>query len=75
MTADEWNELHPVGTPVRYWPLRNPTEGPPFDSRTRSKAWDLGHGQPVVLIEGKSGGMCLTHLDVLPPSTEATDAR
>lgn len=65
MTADEWNERHPIGTAVRYWPLLNPRGGAPFDSRTRSEAWGLGHGQPVVLIEGRSGGMCLDHLEVL----------
>ncbi|MGH8217378.1 MAG: hypothetical protein ACREUT_02225 [Steroidobacteraceae bacterium] len=52
MTADEWNAAYPPGQPVivtldggRQWP-----------TKTRSEAWNLGHGQPVVMLEGKSGG-------------------
>ncbi|MCT9092932.1 hypothetical protein N4G70_29270 [Streptomyces sp. ASQP_92] len=36
-----------------------------LDTRTRSVAWSRGHGAPVVLVEGYSGGICLTHIDVV----------
>lgn len=87
MTADEFNALHPVGTPVTAYPFVRPghpvtvkfreaaaagrrgaSELDPckrLDTRTRSVAWSLGHGAPVVLVEGHSGGICLTHIDVV----------
>lgn len=32
----------------------------------RSEAWALGDGSVVVLIEGRSGGVYLSHIEVLP---------
>lgn len=39
---------------------------PPVDTTTRSEAWAIGDGSVVVLIAGKSGGVCLSHVEVLP---------
>lgn len=66
-TVDSWNAAHPVGTAVRYWPIY-PPHGivPPVDTTTRSEAWALGDGSVVVLIEGRSGGVHLSHIEVLP---------
>ncbi|MFD8820819.1 hypothetical protein ACFV1C_00370 [Streptomyces sp. NPDC059605] len=61
MTADEWNRLYPVGTPVLAYPLTRDDE--PLDTATRTPAWTLGHGEPVVSVEGYAGGICLTHVD------------
>lgn len=75
MTADEFNALYPVGTPVVAYPSVRP-EGEytgwaciRLETKTRSAAWDLGHGDPVVLVEGYSGGICLTHVDAVPAVT------
>lgn len=66
-TAVSWNADHPVGTAVRYWPIYPPIEGvPPRDTTTRSEAWTLGDGSVVVLVEGVSGGVHLSHVEVLP---------
>lgn len=47
--------------------LDPPIEGvPPVDTTTRSEAWALGDGSVVVLVEGKSGGVHLSHVEVLP---------
>lgn len=62
MTAEEWNLANPVGTPVLAWPGMR--ELPPLVTRTRSEAWTLGHGDPVVLVEGRSGGIALSHVEV-----------
>lgn len=59
ISADEWNRRYPVGTPVRY----TNGEGKAMDTKTRSHAWNLGHGDPVVLIEGCSGGRALWALE------------
>lgn len=68
LTADEFNAKYPVGTPVRYYPLlderRNPMGMPPVESVTRTPAWNLGHGDPVVSIEGRTGGVDLTHIEL-----------
>lgn len=63
MTADEWNAAHPVGTPVRFWPVMPPREGEAVDTVTRSEAWELGRS--VVLVKGIAGGVALSHLEVL----------
>lgn len=66
-TAVSWNAAYPVGTAVQYWPLYPPVEGaPPLDTTTRSEAWTLGDGSVVVLVAGKSGGVFLSHIEVLP---------
>lgn len=65
-TAASWNASYPVGARVRFWPIYPPIEGvPPVDTTTRSEAWTLGDGSVVVSIVGKSGGVCLTHVEVL----------
>ncbi len=62
-TADLWDSYYPVGTPVDYFP----TAGRPFSrrSRTRSEAWDMGHGDTMVKIEGQAGGVRVHHLVVV----------
>jgi hypothetical protein len=71
-TVESWNAAHPVGTPVRYWPVYPPIESvPPFDTMTRSEAWMLGDGSVVVAVEGKSGGMCLSHIELLSKASNA----
>ena len=66
-TAESWNAAHPVGTAVRYWPIYPPHGiAPHVDTTTRSEAWALGDGSVVVLIEGRSGGVYLSHIEVLP---------
>jgi len=62
MSAEEWNASCPVGTPVAY---RSWHGAAPVSTRTRSEAWELGSGDAVVLVEGKSGGVALFALEVL----------
>jgi hypothetical protein len=65
--ADEWNRLHPVGTPVVAYPGVRPEEFPTIAKRlettTRSVAWMLG-GEPVVMVHGYAGGIALSHIDL-----------
>lgn len=63
--AEHFNSRVPVGTPVRYWSVR----GKPldyWDTVTRSEAWRLGDGTPVVLLEGLIGGVHIEDVRVLP---------
>lgn len=66
MTAGEFNRLHPVGTPVRYWPGVRQGEG--RISTTRTPAWTLGSGAALVSVEGYPGGIALTHIEPLEGS-------
>lgn len=75
MSAPLWNYLHKVGTPVVAYPAARP-DHPAYDpdSRleavTRTPAWTLGHGQPVVSVEGYAGGIALTHIDLAVGGTQ-----
>jgi hypothetical protein len=65
LSADEFNAKYPVGTFVRYWPVLPPDpECPPVETRTRTPAWTLGHGEPVVTVEGRTGGVSIKHIEL-----------
>lgn len=36
-----------------------------LETRTRSVAWTLGCGEPVVMVDGYPGGIALTHIDIV----------
>lgn len=62
--CEEFNNAHPIGTRVVYRPVRGSDNGK-VDTATRSLAWALPCGQPVVLVERKSGGVSLDHLEII----------
>jgi hypothetical protein len=61
--ADTWNSLYAVGMPVVVYPAGKADGG--VATVTRSPAWTLGHGAAVVSVEGYSGGIALTHIEVI----------
>ncbi len=65
LTADQWNARHPAGTLVLAWPGTRDVE--PLVTMTRSAAWPLGDGTPVVAVEGKAGGIHLDHVEPRAP--------
>jgi hypothetical protein len=58
MKASEWNELHKPGIGV----LVKLDDGRLWHTKTRSEAWKLGDGQPMVMLDGKSGGYDLSRV-------------
>lgn len=56
----EWAAEHPVGTAVRFWPVRGMDTSE--DAQIRSEVWRLGNGDPIVKITGRAGGVALDHL-------------
>lgn len=52
----------PVGTAVEV----TKDDGGKVITKTRSIAWRLGDGAPVVMVDGISGGYLLTRVRVLP---------
>jgi hypothetical protein len=61
LTAEQWNRMHPVGTPVTVW--TGARKGPGVTTVTRSAAWELSAGVSVVLVNGIAGGIRLTHVE------------
>lgn len=55
MTPEQFNEKYPVGTPVHY----KDDFGELHETTTRSEAWKLGHGDAVVMLQGRTGGVSL----------------
>ena len=58
--VERFNRLHPIGTPVTYWPRVQAGEG--RKSRTRTPAWLVGGHTPCVSVERYPGGIALTHV-------------
>jgi hypothetical protein len=63
MTADNWNATYPVGTKVEYHSIIGEPEH--IKTETRTPAWTLGHGEPVVSVNGISGGVCFDALVII----------
>lgn len=61
--AAQFNDKHPEGTAVRYFPISGRPEF--IESKTRGQAWALYCGEAVVAIEGRSGGMSLNNIEII----------
>lgn len=74
MSAEEvvawFNETHPVGTDVTYWPGFGSEA---HQAKTRTPAWVLPSGHPVVSITGYAGGIALTHIVCAKHHTHAIE--
>lgn len=68
LSAKEWNQRHHIGTLVRYYPiLPTRTDFTPIETATRSDAWDLQTGRPVIFLTGVDGWVSLFNLEVIEP--------
>lgn len=66
---DQWNKKYPVGTAVE---LTN-DDGKIENTKTRSEAWLLGSGHPVVSVVGRTGGYLLERIKPLKVITVSPD--
>ena len=65
-TVVRWNDKNPVGTIVQYWRGTKTPDAPPSGvGKTTQPASLLGGHTPVVWIEGCSGCIALTHVEVV----------
>lgn len=53
----------PVGRAVRFYPVAG--EAHSETTKIRSKPWALGHGTIVVAVDGRRGGVLVSHLEVI----------
>ena len=58
MTSEEWNSTYGVGQSVYV----TEDDGSLTATQTRSDAWDLGSGEPVIKVTGKTGGYSLKRI-------------
>jgi len=58
------NEELPIGTKVWYYPVKGKMER--SEHEIRSEPWQLGHGDWVVKISNKAGGVSVDHLVRIP---------
>ncbi len=63
MTAEQGSEMFPIGTEVKYYPVLH--EDRFEETKIRSIVWPLGHGELVVKVEGRTGGVAISHLEYL----------
>ena len=56
--AEYWNDTHPIGQPIAL----TEDDGSLTYTQTRSHAWLLGSGVPVVKVDGKTGGYLLSRI-------------
>ena len=61
--VSDFNERHPIGTPVIYHRLIHPLRDP-RPTKTRSEAWVMGGHSAMVLVDGVSGGVSLEAVTV-----------
>lgn len=61
--VDEFNRLHPPGTPVRYWTGRREGEGQ--IANTRGAAFALMGHTAVVMLDVAGGVVALSHVSPL----------
>ena len=61
-----FNKAHPVGTAVLAWTGVIDPNVKPLGTLTRSEAFVLGGHTAVVFVEGVSGCIALTHVQVVP---------
>lgn len=63
MNAEQFNKKYPVGTMVRYYPIKGDPQC--VETQTRTPAWTLGHGEAVVSVIGIAGGVSLEHVEIV----------
>ena len=59
MTAQQWNDKYPVGQPVS---VTEDDKSITY-TQTRTPAWELLDGTPVVSVDGKRGGYLLKRIE------------
>jgi hypothetical protein len=70
LAALKWNQAHPVGTPVTFWPMRN-REGDGLKAVTTSEAWLASGDTAVIMLDKVRGYVALDHVALRESDAEA----
>ena len=62
MNKVEFNKKFPIGTSVRYFAIKGIGDGKV--TKIKSECWALGHGDLVVKVTCKSGGVSIDHIEI-----------
>ena len=76
MTIEQARERFPIGTEVKYFPVKE--EEAFHIAKVRTEPWMLGSGHIVVKITGHTGGVSVNHLEAFPEEAmtiRASDGR
>jgi hypothetical protein len=68
--VDIWNAAFPIGAGV----VVRKDDGRQVPTKTRGEAWVTDSGDPVVLVEGITGGYLLTRVQPAGPSIDVWNA-
>jgi hypothetical protein len=68
--VEAFNKRNTIGTAVRYWAGVREGEGTP--SRTCAEATVMGACRAVVWVDGHSGCIALSHVEIEPEAKEPT---
>lgn len=63
MSIESVKEKFPVGQKVKYYPIIGSAVFSEHEIKT--EPWELGHGDVVIGVTGKSGGVCIDHLELI----------
>lgn len=61
MNALEVSKELPIGQKVKYYPIEGEKEF--VETTIISSAWALGHGEVVIKIKDRHGGVCASHIE------------
>ncbi|EKN3995807.1 hypothetical protein [Yersinia enterocolitica] len=60
LSADKFNQKYPVGSCFHYFSIKGIPDS--VEVVTRTEAWALGHGDVVVSVNGRAGGLHIEHM-------------
>lgn len=64
LTIEQFNKLYPLGTKVKYYPVRS-FKNEFILTTITTTAWKLGHGAAVVGLACGAGGYSFDNIEVL----------
>jgi len=69
MDINEWNKKYPAGTEIYYYPIIGKKDSR-IESKTRSQAWTIEGGEPVIMLDGMAGFRSLHHVEPVNPEKD-----
>lgn len=71
MNIEQTKNHFPIGTKVYFYPIKGTSVAE--KTEVRSAPWELGHGEVVVKVKGKAGGVSVDHLEAIYQPSNGTE--